>query len=197
MLDNEKRKLIEDNIGLVYSYIEKHNIIDEDDRADYLHEFCHIIDTCTYDENKGKLSTLVWRSFDNYAIRRNRNKARIKRTLDEQAILPSLDENWYLSDSKHPTTLGEVTPDRHDCFGEIELADGIEKVKGILRRKDEKSTATRYVSQEGLFNDLIYAYLHNNGKVNGSELAEKYNVSRQSINSYIKRFRRLVEAYIL
>ena len=198
MLNDEKRKLIEDNMGLVYSYVNKHDIKDEDEQADYICEFCHIIDTCDYDESRGKLSTLVWRSLDNYTLQRMRNKTRIKRTLDEQTIMPSLDQEWVGINSKCPMTLGEVIPDDHDCFGDIELARGVEIVKDILKNRDEScNVAVRSISQEAMFKDIIYAYLHENGRVNGRELAEKYGISRQAINNYMKRFRKLAEEYIL
>jgi hypothetical protein len=190
MLTDEKRKLIEDNIGLVYRYLSTHGIDDEDTRADYICEFCKIIDRCEYDESLGKLSTFVWKSLDNFSLCRLRKNTTIKRTLDMCKNLPSFDDNIIKKPSNEGVmSLSEIVPNRYDYFGEIELEDFIEQVA----EKIEQKTHTTDSTQNYIFQDIVNAYRYNNGFLNGAELAEKYGISRQAVCSQLRKIRKVAK----
>lgn len=195
MLDDKKREVIDNNMGIVYAYIHKNNIIDEDEQADCFCEFCNIIDSGKYNENIAALSTFVWRSLDNYRKRKWRTESTIKRTLLRDGVAISL--NTPLSDNdKENNELMDIVPNGHDYFGEIELKDTIIELSKLIKDNSPKDKVRRKITQEQVFNDIIYAYLYKNGKLNGAELATKYNTSRQSVNQCLSRVRKTIEEYM-
>lgn len=185
MLNESKNKLIQDNIGLVFAYLNKHHIIDEDEQADYICEFCNIIDRGDYNENLGRLSTFVWRSLHNYGLRRMRSKGAFKRTIDETPNLPSLNETYGDNENLE---FGDVISNKCDYFGEVDLVDFIEQVHGIIKENDK----TQGHKRETIFNEMVYAYMYNNGVLNNIALANKYGISRQAIHQHIQKIREIV-----
>lgn len=196
MLNDEKRKIIEDNIGIVYAYIHKHNIIDEDEQSECLCEFCNIIDSGKYDENIAALSTFVWRSLDNYRKRKWRTNTTIKRTLLRDGVAISLNTPLNADTDKDANELMDIVPNNHDYFGEIELRDTIIELNKLIKDSSPKDNVQRKITQEQVFNNIIYAYLYKNGKLNGAELALKYNTSRQSVNQCLTKVRKVIEEYL-
>ena len=196
MLNDKKREIIENNIGIVYDYIHKHNITDEDEQAECLCEFCNIIDSGKYDKNIAALSTFVWRSLDNYRKRKWRTKTTIKRTLLKDEVVVSLNTPLNNDNDKENNELMDIVPNNHDYFGEIELKDTIIELSKMIKDNAPKDNVQRKITQEQVFNNIIYAYLYKNGKLNGAELALKYNTSRQSVNQCLAKVRKVIEEYL-
>ena len=186
MLNESKNQMIQDNIGLVFAYLNNHHIVDEDEKADYICEFCNIIDKCNYDEQLGKLSTFVWQALHNYGLRRLRNKTALKRTLDETTTLPSLNETYGENENLE---FGDIISNNYDYFGEVDLIDFIEQIHDAIKESDR----TKGHKREAIFNEMIYAYMYNNGVLNNMALADKYGVSRQAIHQQVNKVREIVE----
>lgn len=185
MLNETKKKMIQDNIGLVFAYLNKHHIVDEDEQADYICEFCNIIDRGDYNEQLGRLSTFVWRALHNYGLRRLRTKTAFKRKIDETPNLPSLNEVYCDNENLE---FGDIISNNYDYFGEIDLVDFIEQVHDAIKESDR----TKGHKREAIFNEMVYAYMYNNGMFNNVELADKYSVSRQAIHQQVQKIREIV-----
>lgn len=188
MLNDEKRKIIEDNIALVHSYLNRHNILDEDERADYVCEFCSIMNKCEYDESLAKLSTLVWRSLDNYRLRKLKHKTATKRKLNEGECLMSLDEKTLNGTNEEMLERSELVPCKKNTMYDFEVEDFIKQARDYIVAND---TTTKH-KREQIFDKMIEAYRHNNGFFNSSDFARECNISRQAIHTQLKIVREQV-----
>ena len=66
----------------------------------------------------------------------------------------------------------------------------------MIKDNAPKDNVQRKITQEQVFNNIIYAYLYKNGKLNGAELAFKYHTSRQSVNQCLSKVRKIIEEYL-
>lgn len=183
MLNDEQRQFIKDNMNIVYGFCHHYNIKDDDDIADLMCEFCRIIDKNTYDVSKGAITTFIWTSLSYYNYTKKCYKTAQCRTLQDGDTMVYLNET--LKKGVNETEISELVTVDDDCFGESEA----EIIIAMMRRKckeiDKKARNNRVFTNEELFDELLWYYHNRNGLVNCAEIAKRYSVSRQAVNSHI------------
>lgn len=195
MLNDEQKKLIEDNIKLVYAFCSNYHITDEDDIADLECEFCRLIDTKQYNKDKGTLATFIWNSLNNY------QKSKYYRSITESRTLPTGNVFLYLNkmieDESDKTEIQELVGDDIDYFEETEIDTIINKIRMACMEVDKKrSCFQRKFTMSQLFETVVEAYKCNNGFVNGAEIARKFGVTRQNINIQMKELANIAKEYL-
>lgn len=117
MLTSEQKKIVEDNHNLIYFYINKNNL-DENEYYDLL-----ALSLCKaakkFDPSKSKFSTFALHCFKMDHLIEIRNKKAVKR----DALVISLSDKIYTSDDGKETELVEIIPGDRDVFDKMILMD--------------------------------------------------------------------------
>lgn len=170
-MTNGQSKIAEDNIELLYSYWHKRGITDEDDRADLMEYYCRVIEK--YDESKGKLSTILYISLDNY--RTYLYNYRYKSVRYPKGGTTSLES---ATDDDKDYLYNFIEFDS-DSFDSIEFLDVCEKVLATLVKQRKNR---RKVNNAELFAMLCSGYSR-------TEIAERYKISAQAISVRVKEIK--------
>ncbi len=195
MLSKEQNELIENNINLVYKFAAYYNITDEDDIADLLCRFCEIVELDAYDEDKGKFSTFVWASLNNFRHYRHVGEKAQKRNLavgDRFVYLNKMLEGQEHSD----TETQEIVEGQGGYFDEVELSIAIDKLREITREKDRKRNNNRAISSEKMLDICLYYYRYENGDLNITDVAQSLGTTKQTVFNNLKELRGYAKRYL-
>lgn len=130
MLSDEQRKLVEDNLNLVYFYIHKYNLSTDDSDIGYI-AICKAAKT--YNESKGvKFSTYAMFCIQNeYRLNYRRSKHRTKEITMPLVTLPDGQE----------TDLSDYTPDilynTEACYNRLEFTNNLKEYINSLSEVDK------------------------------------------------------------
>lgn len=170
-LNEQQRKLVEDNHNLIYSFLNSHHLsLDavEDWYGTAAIGLCKA--ALIYDESRGsKFSTLAYLCMDNEVkmIMRNNRKC--------VSTVASLDDEVRSSDG---CCLADVVPDNRDFYFSIYLNDAIAIATRKLSERDKQ------------FIDLIV----NHGKTN-TEIARQFGVSQPTVSRVYCGFIKSIREY--
>lgn len=194
MLNSEQNALITENINLVYKFCAQYNIKDEDDIADLVAYFCELINKNAYDNTKGRLSTFVWNSLNNYQHYKHNTKKALKRNLPDDMTRIYL--NKCLMHGEQDTEVQDLISISNDVFGEAELEVVIDKIRMMAKRKDDKRKFKRTISNEEMLNAVLYYYEYENGETNITEIARKFNTTKQNASNFLAELRKDAWRYL-
>lgn len=192
MLNDKQRKFIEDNIKLVYKFCARYNITDEDDISDFVCKFCELVESDAYDEDRGKFSTFIWASLNNYAHYRYEGQNALKRNLAEGERFVYLNKMIAngKSDKEDETEIQELVQTRNDYFDEVDLGIAIEKMRKAARERDNRKKCKRRISNEKMLDIVLYYYKHENGEMNITEVARALHTTKQTIFNNLQELRK-------
>lgn len=170
-LNNQQRKLVEDNHNLIYSFLKQHKLsLDavEDWYGTAAIGLCKA--ALIFDESRGsKFSTLAYLCMNNevrMVMRANRKNVTVTTSLNDDIS------------TANGCCLADIIPDTRDCFYSVYLNDAIEIATRNLSDRNKK------------FIDLII----NHGMTN-TEVAKQFGVSQPTVSRVYAKFLKSVRDY--
>lgn len=131
-LTEEQKKLIEDNHGLIYSYIHNHNLNVNEWYGFFAESFC--ISAMRFDKNKGvSLSTYVYGLFDKKLAQFYRDKYTKKRIIPDDKLLYG---DFEYDNGKNKTTFFDTIEDKHCVETEVLNRSEIMRYAASLKERD-------------------------------------------------------------
>lgn len=156
MLNEEQRKIAEENHGLIYSFMHyKH--LNEDWYGLLAEAYCKAIET--YNGDYGSLSNYVYTCMGNKMKTQFMLDSRPKSKLDESIAYFSLDKETKIGDEKCP--MSDVTGENDETLNDIYLKELIVELRDILTNKELE-----------IFDLLMNGFTK-------QEIWEKLNITRQ------------------
>ena len=185
MLNDKQRKFIEDNIKLVYKFCARYNITDEDDISDFVCKFCELVESDAYDEDRGKFSTFIWASLNNYAHYRYEGQNAL--TEGEKFVYLN---KMIANDNEGETEVQGLVQTYNNYFDEVDLSIAIEKMRKAARERDNRKKCKRRISNEKMLDIVLYYYEHENGEMNITEVARILHTTKQTVFNNLQELRK-------
>lgn len=171
-MNDEQRKIAEDNIKLVYKYMWDNNL-NEDEWLDILLEYyCYAI--CAWDSNRGTLSTLIRKALDNGKYKYIRSQRR--KLSPEYFQIVSFDK-MLCNEGGDEFELQELYGAEEKQYSQLELNQAFNNVEKTLSNRACNSNSK--ITHLELFQLLRQGY-------NCVEIAAMKGISVQAVSYKIK-----------
>lgn len=175
-LSEEQRVFAEENMRLVWKYVNTHNLSqvrDEDLIGDLFEEYCRVI--CSFDKNKSEFSTFLYFSLDNklrkvynYNQRKGRYKAKYAIPIDL----------W--DDENEDDRCVRILSRDDSALGDVEWKDICERIEHKLGKCERRGSHYKKIELNDMFNMLCNGYTR-------LDISKRYGMSEQAISARIKR----------
>lgn len=163
-LNDEQRKLVSKNHNMIYDFMRKHKLNEEDYYDVCAIGFCRA--AAGYDEKRGKFSTLAYKSMEN-AVKRHHEKID-RNTLEKNMI----SINFTVDDNKESKVL-DLSDISNDC-----IMKNFENK--IIFRLHFQDTMSKLTSQE----KIIVTRLMNDES--HQKIADEIGLTRQRVSQIVK-----------
>lgn len=168
-MTKEQQELVEKNYGLLFAFMKKHHINEEEYYDLLAIELCNA--AINYKPESGSSFAVIAYTYMLNGYRNEYNKQRNSRHRPEGGIC-SVDQESSISDSEHGTTLEDVYfQDKRDYYKDVEIRLDIEQMYDSLSKK-----------QKSVYELLISGYSQ-------IEIADMLNCSRQNISQLTSQIR--------
>lgn len=177
-MSTDEKKLIENNMGLIYTYFAEHHIFDEDMQQDLMMALCKQIHK--YDESRGSISLFIYVVLTSawYKLYRSQNAKHLIPT----CVCVGYDSLISQNNKNAGYTWSEIIPDLHNNIEDtICVLSYKEAIQRYISNCTKQNAVQRKRSVEA-FENVLKQEPYN-------VMVDKYHIQRQTVGRYLKNIR--------